>query len=110
MKDEDLVDRFETGSLAPERFGHREHVRVTWIYLGRYGRAETERRLLRRLRELAARAGTPGRFNEPLTAAWVARIAAAAAASAPDHSFEDLVGRHPELLDPSAVHPAVPTI
>jgi len=94
------MSRFENGTLAPAGFRHREHVRLTWLYLGRYGQAGTERRLLSGLRELAARAGKPDRFSEPLTRAWVSRIAEAAATLVPGHSFDELLTQRPQLLDP----------
>jgi len=108
MSDAELLDAFERGNLVPEHFGHREHVRLTWLYLARHGRVETERRLRRGLRALAARAGKPDRFSAPLTRAWVAQIADAAAALGPHHSFEDLLGQYPGLLDRSSVHAPAP--
>ena len=99
MTHDELIARFESGTIAPGAFGHREHLRLAWLYLQRHGRPEAERRLLDGLRALAARAGQPDKFNAGLTLAWVARIDAAAAALAPDHSFDDLLLHHPGLLD-----------
>jgi hypothetical protein len=110
MTDAELVDAFERGTVVPEDFGHRQHVRLTWLYLARHGRVEAERRLLHGLRALAARAGKPDRFSAPLTRVWVARIADAAAALGADHSFEDLLGHHPGLLDRTAAQAPAPTL
>jgi hypothetical protein len=101
MTHDELIGRFEEGTIVPGAFGHREHLRLAWLYLQQHGRPEAERRLLAGLRALAFRAGKPEKFNAPLTLAWVARIDAAAAALAPDHSFDDLLFHHPELLDRS---------
>ena len=89
---------FEAGTIPPAAFGHREHVRLAWLYLRRHGRAGAEHRLLAGLRTFAAAAGRPDKFNAPLTLAWVALIDTAAAALPPDHSFDDLLIHHPELL------------
>ena len=102
MTDDELVDGFETGELPPERFGHREHLRLAWCYLTRFGREETERRLLAGLRAFAARAGKPDRFDAALTSAWVGVLAGASRQlDAP--TFEALIAARPELLDAATV-------
>jgi hypothetical protein len=98
MTNDELIAGFEAGTIPPGAFGHREHVRLAWLYLRRHGRFGAEQRLLAGLRAFAAAAGKPDKFNAPLTLAWVARIDAAAAALAPDHSFDDLLRYHPKLL------------
>jgi hypothetical protein len=99
MTDDDLIAGFEAYTIPPGAFGHREHVRLAWLYLRRHGRSGAEARLLAGLRAFAAAAGRPDKFDAALTRAWVARIAAATAALPRDHSFEDLLASHPELLD-----------
>ena len=98
MTDAELVSAFEAGTLPPADFHHREHVRLAWLYLQRHGPAETERRLLEGLRALAVRAGTPDKFDEPLTRGWLRRIEAAAATGLPPVSSEAFIARHPGLL------------
>jgi hypothetical protein len=110
MTHDELIGRFEEGTIVPAAFGHREHLRLAWLYLQRHGRPEAERRLLAGLRALASRAGKPEKFNAPLTLGWVARIDAAAAALAPDHSFDDLLLHHPELLDHRSVREVAQTL
>ena len=102
MTDDELVNGFETGELPAGRFGHREHLRLAWCYLARFGREETERRLLAGLRALAARAGTPDKFDAALTSAWVGVLAdAARQLGAP--TFDGLLSARPELLDSATV-------
>lgn len=110
MTHDELVAGFEAGTIPPAAFGHREHVRLAWLYLRRHGRAGAEHRLLAGLRAFATAAGKPDKFNAPLTLAWVARIDAAAAALSPDHSFDDLLVHHPELLACRAAGEVVQTI
>ena len=105
MTDAALVSAFEAATLPPAGFHHREHVRLAWIYLQRYGRAETERRLLDGLRALAVRAGKPDKFDAALTRAWLRRIEEVAADAAASSS-EAFIAMHPELLAPL---PAVPS-
>ena len=102
MKDDELVAGFEQGTLPAAAFGHREHLRLAWLYLARHGRADTERRLLAGLRAFAARAGQPARFSAPLTAAWIAIVADATAQHPDAASFDELVAAAPQLLDRTA--------
>ena len=99
MNEHELAAAFEAGALEPEAFHHREHLRLTWTYLARYGRPETERRLVDGLRAFAARAGKPDKFNEPLTLAWIAAVDRVRRAEPVTASFDEAVARHPELLD-----------
>jgi hypothetical protein len=110
MTHDELIAAFEGGTIAPGAFGHREHVRLAWLYLRRHGRPGAERRLLAGLRAFAAAAGKPEKFNAALTLAWVARLDTAAAALPPHHSFEDLLLHHPELLDRRCAGEAAQTI
>ena len=103
MTDEELVGGFETGLLAPERFGHREHLRLAWCYLTRFGRDETERRLLDGLRAFAARAGKPDKFDAVLTSAWVDVLAEASAQLGSAATFDVLIAARPDLLDRTAI-------
>lgn len=111
MTDDELINGFESGTLASSAFGHREHVRVAWLYLARHGRVEAERKMLDGLRAFATRVGKPDKFDGPLTIAWVAAIATAAADTEP-RTFEDLIRARPDLLravlppDPTAARPA----
>ena len=102
MTDDELVRGFETGALPPGRFGHREHLRLAWCYLARFGREETERRLLAGLRAFAARAGKPDKFDAALTSAWVAMLTEASV-QFDTPTFDGLIAARPELLSPAAV-------
>lgn len=103
MTDEELAEAFEGGSLPPQEFHHREHVRVAWWYLARFEPAETGRRLEAGLRALAMRAGRPEKFDAALTAAWLDLLADAAATLGRDAPFEALAAARPDLLDPASV-------
>ena len=102
MTDEELVGGFETGLLAPERFRHREHLRLAWCYLTRFGREETERKLLTGLRAFAARAGKPDKFDAALTSAWVG-VLADALRQLDTPTFDALIAARPKLLDAATV-------
>jgi len=110
MTDDELIGGLADGTLPPGGFDHRAHLRLTWLCLRRYGRSDTEQRLLAGLRALAARAGKPDKFNAALTLAWIARVDAASAALPRAHSFDELLLRYPELLDRRTVREVAQTI
>jgi hypothetical protein len=35
--DDVFLDAFERGALGTHGFGHRDHVRMAWLYIRRYG-------------------------------------------------------------------------
>jgi hypothetical protein len=103
MTDAQLIEGFESRTLPPEHFGHREHVRLAWLYLRRGGRDDTERKLLDGLRSFAARAGKPDKFDAALTVAWIAVLDDAVASVGSGATFDALVAARPDLLDPASV-------
>jgi hypothetical protein len=103
MTDDELIEAFEAGALPAAMFRHREHVRVTWLYLVQYGRGDAERRLIEALRAFAVRAGQAAKFDAALTRAWVAAIDAARLAHPDVRSFDEITARRPDLLDRRSV-------
>ncbi len=97
LDDDELLDRFERCDL-PDGFPHAAHLRVAWIHVDRHGAAEGAARVTAGIRRLAAEAGTPDRYHETMTRAWVELVASAAEAypAADSRSFLAAV---PELLD-----------
>ena len=80
-------------------FGHREHLRLGWLLLDDTGctsRAEEE--VSRIIERIAVTHGKPQRYNRTLTDAWV-KIVAHCRNAANGASFEELLRRHPWLLD-----------
>ncbi|MFF4919979.1 hypothetical protein ACFY4B_05295 [Kitasatospora sp. NPDC001261] len=93
-------DAFDTllgeAMAGSERFGHRQHVRLTWLAVRRHGADEALTLVGEGIRRTAAKAGAPQKFHVTMTRAWVELVAHHADA-APD--FDTFAARHPELLD-----------
>jgi hypothetical protein len=103
MSDDAFVSAFETCELPNEVFRHREHVRLTFIYLRRYGFAEARARISGAIRKYAAHNGAPRKYHETITFAWL-RIVQEAATSVPeDASFEEMSAAFPYLLSKSTL-------
>jgi len=101
LTDDELVRGFEAGTLSA--FPHAEHVRLTIVYLGRHGRAETRRKMLDGLVRFATAKGQPEKFHVTMTHAWIDLIDAARSAHPDAPDAPALVRACPELLDPEAL-------
>jgi hypothetical protein len=54
-----FLEAFEQGKLANSAFRHREHIRLTWLYLRRDGRANVADAIL----QFATAQGAADRFH-----------------------------------------------
>ena len=81
-----------------ERFGHREHVRLTWLAVRRCGTAGAVDLVSTGIQRTARYAGAPQKYNATVSRAWV-ELTAYHMGEAPQESFEELARRNPGLLD-----------
>ncbi|WP_329376199.1 hypothetical protein OG625_01670 [Streptomyces sp. NBC_01351] len=80
------------------RFGHREHVHLTWLAVRRFGGPEALRLLDEGIRRTATEAGVPEKYHATVTRAWVELVAHH---TGPDggEDFPAFADHHPDLLD-----------
>jgi hypothetical protein len=100
--DQDLVTDFENCALPAERFHHREHIRVAWIYLRRMDYSAAETRMAEAIRKYAKFHGATSKYHNTLTLVWMRLVAAALRKDPGIDDFDCFAGAHPELLDPAA--------
>lgn len=81
-----------------DRFGHREHVRLTWLAVRRCGAAGAVELISDGIQRTARYAGVPQKYNATVSRAWV-ELTAYHMAEEPEASFDELVTRNPGLLD-----------
>jgi hypothetical protein len=81
-----------------ERFGHREHVKLTWLAVRRCGTPGAIELISDGIRRTARYAGAPQKYNATVSRAWV-ELTAYHMAEAPGEGFDELVRRNPGLLD-----------
>ncbi|HUJ61625.1 MAG TPA: hypothetical protein VLX92_24135 [Kofleriaceae bacterium] len=99
MTDDELLAAFEAVTLSPERFGHREHLRVGFALLVREGDLACAAVAMRGgLRRFAAAAGAAAKYHETITWAYLALIAERMHGRGYTSS-EQLLADHPDLLD-----------
>jgi hypothetical protein len=83
-----FLEDFEAGRISASEFPHERHVLVAWSLSRRYPHEEAFARLSMGIKDIAARAGVPGKYHETMTRAWFELVSQAESLEA-----------HPELLD-----------
>jgi hypothetical protein len=99
LSDDEFVAAFEECTISPAAFHHADHVRLAWIYAGRYDAEGAEEKLLAGIRRFAAKAGVPEKFQYTMTLAWSRLVAASRKNSKAENTFGEWIASHPEFLD-----------
>ena len=83
------------------RFGHRQHVHLTWLAVRRYGTAAAVGLISDGIQRTARYAGAPQKYNATVSRAWVELVGHHATAAGPPRGtgFAGFIERHPVLLD-----------
>ncbi len=79
------------------RFGHRQHIEVTWLAVRRFGRVNAVTLVSDGIQRTARYAGAPQKYHATISRAWV-ELVAHHAIGGPD-SFDAFVTAYPPLLD-----------
>jgi hypothetical protein len=93
MIDDEFLAAFEDTTLEP--FHHRDHVRVTFLYVRAFGERGTRERLGAAILRYADARNGGAKYHETITQAWIGLVAARSDVG----SFEAMLAAHPELLD-----------
>jgi hypothetical protein len=96
-----FLDAFEAGTL--QRFEHRDHIRMAWLYLREDGLEGGRRRIAEGLRRFLALKGVPV-INETVTQFWIEVVWLRLSETPELSEFEAFIGRHPGLLDKRMPH------
>ncbi|QRN97955.1 hypothetical protein JRI60_02410 [Archangium violaceum] len=97
--DDEFLESVETTKWPGEHFGHREHVRLGWLYLRREGPEAGYERLRSTIQRYAAALGAAGKYHETVTRAWSAHVYGALKETPTLEPFEAFLKAHPELLN-----------
>ena len=98
MLTDPLVQAFETATVDPASFHHREHLYVAWCYLRELSLEDALARYARYLRQLVIALGVPHKFHATITWAYVVLLHDAME-RLPGATFEQLLAANPTLLD-----------
>lgn len=101
MTDDEFLHAFFDGSLPNGECRHRDHLRLAWLAVTRFGGDAAPGLVSQGIRHFAAAHGHPEKYHETMTRFWV-RIVAHMAHARPDiQSFEQFLAAFPQLLDKS---------
>ena len=98
MDPDELVRAFETATVDPAQFHHREHLLVAFTYLRTLSLEQALARYVEHLRRLTIALGVPEKFHATMTWTYVVALADAMAEH-PSLGFDALLEACPELLD-----------
>lgn len=97
--DDEFLAAVESAEWPGERFGHREHVRLAWVYLRRHGAEEGYERIRGTIQRYATALGAPGKYHETVTRAWSAHVYRALRETPELEPFSAFQEAHPGLRD-----------
>jgi hypothetical protein len=83
---------------SAERFGHRQHVHLTWLAVRRCGTAAAIGLISDGIQGAARYAGAPQKYNATVSRAWVELVGHHASRSG-TADFGTFTDQHPALLD-----------
>jgi hypothetical protein len=81
-----------------DRFGHRQHIHLTWLAVRRYGTPAAVALVCEGIRRTARYAGAPQKYHASVSRAWVELVGYHAVDDTGD-DFVAFAGRYPQLLD-----------
>lgn len=98
--DQRFLAAFENCELAAQEFGHREHVRLAYIYLSQQRDDDALDKLQSGLQRFLAHLGAPSsKYHETLTRAWLLAVRHFMHAAGPTSSFAEFIASDARLLD-----------
>ena len=100
LGDDELFEAFHEGTLSPEGFDHRQHVRLAWVCLRRRPLSRVLEGFRGGLERLADHAGQPGLYHQTITWTYLLLVAEAMERSGREATWEDFTAAHPKLLAP----------
>jgi hypothetical protein len=97
VDDREFVSAFEACTLPPERFRHREHVRLAFLYLREESLLQALPRFAANLKRYAATLGKSGLYHETISWAFVFLIHERMQQGHPG-TFDEFEAANPDLF------------
>ena len=99
MNDKEFLHAFMAGSLPAGHFHHRDHLRLTWLLVGRQGAHAAGGTIASALRQLTTSHGQTAKYHETLTQFWVRLVGHMMRAQPDIPDFDAFIAAFPQLLD-----------
>jgi len=100
MSDAEFLAALETCALPPDEFTHAAHVRAGYLYLRRAPFAAALERLSGVISRFAAHHGSPDRYHETVTDAYLALIQQHLSERGDGGDWTGFARANPELFEP----------
>jgi hypothetical protein len=97
MTDQEFIDAFATGTLAPDGFDHRAHLRTAFLLLRSKPFLEACIAMRDGLHALAGKLGKPDLYHETVTVAFMALVAERSPVDAAN--WDGFIAAHPALCE-----------
>ena len=101
--DTDYVASFESGTIDPATFTHKNHVAVAYHILSQEDFLSASIKYTRCIKQIVRKAGAPEKFNTTITLAFLSLIAERMNHS-PSTSYEEFISNNTDLLDSKVLH------
>jgi hypothetical protein len=98
MTDQELIAKFESGSLPANPFHHPDHVRMAFAYLSQYPVLEALQKFCSGLKQFAKAQGKENLYHETITWAYLFLINERISRAATALSWEQFASENPDLL------------
>ena len=86
MTDDEFLRAFQDGTIPPDRFRHRDHLRAAWLLIHRLGCDEARLAVAAGIRQITVSHGHTDKYHETMTQFWV-------------HLVDHMSREQPEILD-----------
>jgi hypothetical protein len=101
-EDESFLAAFEAGTWPFEKWHHREHIRVAYLYLCRFAYAQALEKMRSGIKALNIAHKVPERpdrgYHETITQAWMRLTHQALRASGKSETSDEFLSRHTALI------------
>lgn len=97
LSDDELESQFKDCTLDPAVFTHKEHIRLAWIHISKYGLVEAEKNIITQLKKYVIAINEVDIYNETLAVAAV-KIVNHFMQRTNSNKFQDLIDEHPRLV------------
>jgi hypothetical protein len=101
MTDAAFDELMQEAMAGAGRFGHQQHIHLTWLAVRRYGTAAAVGLVSDGIQRTARYAGAPQKYHATVSRAWVELVGhhATGPTAAGASRFGDFLDRNPALLD-----------
>jgi|ERR1041385_6433418 hypothetical protein len=105
--DQEFIAQFEARAFPLEKWHHREHIRIAYLYLCRYGFEEAVERIRSGIQALNASHKVPDAldrgYHETMTQAWMRLVHCTLQEFGPKESADAFLDEHTHLLSKRAL-------